>query len=102
MSKVAVVAKIPAAPGRRDELIAALQIGLETVEGETGTLQYVLHEDAADPDIVWFYEVYADQEALMAHGTSDAFKALGVAMKPFMGGRPELTFLKPLGGKGLG
>lgn len=101
MSQVAVIAKIPAAPGQRDQLIAALQAALDTAEGEPGTLRYILHEDTADADVVWFYETYIDQEALVAHGSTDAFKALGAAMKPFIGGRPELTFLKPLGGKGL-
>ena len=101
MSHVAVIAKIPAAPGQRDHLIAALQVALQNAEQESGTLRYILHEDAADPDAVWFYEMYTDQDALVAHSSSDAFKALGATMKPFVGGRPELTFLKPLGGKGL-
>ena len=101
MSQVAVIAKIPAAPGQRDQLVAALQAALATAEQEPGTLRYILHEDAADADTLWFYEMYTDQDALTAHGTSDAFKALGAAMKPFMGGRPELNFLKPIGGKGL-
>ena len=101
MSHVAVIAKIPAAPGQRDQLVAALQAALETADQEPDTLRYILHEDTADADVLWFYEMYTDQDALVAHGSSDAFKALGAAMKPFMGGRPELTFLKPLGGKGL-
>jgi quinol monooxygenase YgiN len=101
MSKVAVIAKIPAAPGKRDELVAALQVGLATAEGEAGTIQYILHADAKDPDVVWFYELYTDQDALTAHGTSEAFKAMGASLAPFVGGRPELTFLQPLGGKGL-
>lgn len=101
MSHVAVIAKIPAAPGQRDQLVSALQTALENAEQEPGTLRYILHEDTADADTLWFYEMYTDQEALVAHGSSDAFKALGAAMKPFMGGRAELTFLKPLGGKGL-
>ena len=31
---------------------------------------------------------------------SDAFKALGPAIGPFLAGRPELNFVKSLGGKG--
>jgi quinol monooxygenase YgiN len=101
MSKVAVIAKIPAAPGKRDQLIEALQAALANAEGEAGTLMYILNEDAKDPDAVWFYELYTDQDALTAHGSSDAFKALGAAIGEFVGGRPELTYLKPVGGKGL-
>ena len=51
--------------------------------------------------MLWFYELYADQDALQAHSTSAAMKALGPVLAPLMGGRPEMTFLKPLGGKGL-
>lgn len=101
MSQVAVVVKVHAAPGQRDQLIAALQVALQTVEGEPGTLRYILHEDAADADVVWFYEMYTDQDALVLHSSTDAFKAMSAAMKPFVAGRPELTFLKPIGGKGI-
>jgi len=31
---------------------------------------------------------------------SEAFKALGPSIAPFLGGRPELSFVSPLGGKG--
>lgn len=98
---VAVLAKIPALPGKRAELMEALRMGLETAQGESGTRYYIMHEDAVDPDAVWFYELYESQEALAEHGSSEAFKALGAAVRPFGAGRPELTFLKPVGGKGL-
>ena len=101
MSQVAIIAKLASAPGYRDDLIAALQAGLANAEAEPGTIRYILHEDANDFDVVWFYELYADQASLDAHGGSDAFKRLGKSLAPFVGGRPELTFLKPIGGKGL-
>jgi quinol monooxygenase YgiN len=100
-TQVAVLAKIPAAPGKRDELVAALQGALDTAQGEAGTTYYILHADAKDADVVWFYELYADQAAVDAHMGSEAFKAMGPVIGPFLGGRPELTFLTPLGGKGL-
>ena len=101
MSQVSIIAKIPAAPGKRDELIEALQQGLATAESEPGTLRYIMHADVKDPDVVWFYELYEDQAAATAHGTSDGMKAMGAALAPLLAGRPELTFLTPLGGKGL-
>ncbi|MEO5724124.1 MAG: putative quinol monooxygenase [Ilumatobacteraceae bacterium] len=101
MSHVAVWAKIPAQPGKRDELAKALQGALETAKGESGTLTYILHEDPKDPDALYFYELYADQAALDAHMGSDAFKALGPALAAFVGGRPEMKVIKPIGGKGI-
>ena len=38
--------------------------------------------------------------ALKAHGSSDALKALG-KLRRDLAGAPELTILKPVGGKGL-
>lgn len=79
----------------------ALRVGLETAQGESGTRLYIMHEDATDPDVVVFYELYESQEALAAHAGSEAFKALGAAVRPFGAGRPEMTFLTPVGGKGF-
>jgi quinol monooxygenase YgiN len=100
-NQVAVLAKITALPGQRAELIEALQGALTNAAGEAGTLTYILHEDAADTDSVWFYELYADQAAFDAHVSSPAFAEIGKAVRPFGAGRPEMIFLKPVGGKGL-
>jgi quinol monooxygenase YgiN len=101
MSKVALIAKIPAAPGKRDDLAKALETMLEAVEQEDGCLRYILHEDAQDPDLLWFYELYTDQAAVDAHSSSDAMKGLGQHIGPFLGGAPVITVLRPVGGKGL-
>jgi quinol monooxygenase YgiN len=99
--KVALIAKLTALPGQRGELAAALQASLDAVGAEAGTELYILHEDAADENILWMYELYTDQAALATHGSSEALKAVGVASRPFAAARPELIFLKPLAGKGL-
>jgi quinol monooxygenase YgiN len=101
LSKVAVVAKIPAAPGKRDDLAAALQVALDNAMSEPGTLMYALHADSADADVLWMYELYSDQASLESHMGSEWFKELGPKLAPFLGGRPELHFCEPLGGKGL-
>lgn len=101
MSQVAIIAKLSAQPGKRDELIAAFHGGLAHAETEPGTQQYILHEDAVDADVVWFYEMYVDKDAMAAHGGSDALKELGTSLRPLMAGRPELTFLNVVGGKGI-
>ena len=101
MKKVAVAAKVPAAPGKGAELAAALQFALDNVVSENGTLLYILHADATDPDTLWMYELYESQDDLTTHMGSDWFKQLGPKMAPLMGGRPELIFLTPIAGKGL-
>lgn len=101
MSKISVIARIPALVGKRAELVQALQQALDNVQGEEGTLMYILHEDVKDENALWFYELYADQAALDAHSTSPGMKALGPALAGLVAGRPELTIVKPVGGKGL-
>jgi len=101
MSQISVIAKIPAAPGKRDELATALQTALDTAKGEAGTRYYILHTDDADADMLWMYEMYESKADLESHMGSEAFKALGPAIGPFLGGRPELIFTTPIGGKGF-
>ena len=48
MSKVAVWARIPVLPGKRDEFVAAMEVGLATAKAESGTIFYLLHIDPND------------------------------------------------------
>jgi quinol monooxygenase YgiN len=101
VSKIAVLAKITAKEGQRDALVQEFTKLLDAVRSEEGTLVYAIHTSTDDADVVWFYELYADQESLNAHGTSDAMKAAGPALGPLMAGRPELIILNPQVAKGL-
>jgi quinol monooxygenase YgiN len=101
MSKVAVVAKITSKEGLRDDLVALFQSHVDVVRDEPGTLTYALHTDVKDPNVIWFYELYADHDALKAHGGADAMKALGPKIGPLMAGRAEITLLDPIVAKGL-
>ena len=100
MSKVALLAKLTAADGKRDELVEGLKGAIRAVAGEEKTEVYALHVDAGDANVVWFYELYTDQEGLTTHSTGEAVKALG-GLGPLMAGRPELIFLTPVAAKGL-
>jgi len=101
MSGPALLAKLTSKPGERDAITGVLQKLVDGAEDEPGTLVYILHHDAADENVVWFYERYDSQESFDAHGKSDVMKAVGPELAPFMAGRPELTFLSVIGGKGL-
>ena len=101
MTKVALVAKMTAAEGKRDELVEAFGPLYETVAKEEGTEIYALHLDTGDPNVVWFYELYRDMDALTTHGGSEAMKAAGGQLASLMAGRPELTILTPVRAKGL-
>jgi quinol monooxygenase YgiN len=102
MSKVCVIAKITANEGMRADMVAAMGSMIDHVEAnEPDTITYILMEDAGDENVVWFYEEYANAKALAAHGSSEAMKELGGALRGFAAGRPEITVLNPVRGKGL-
>jgi quinol monooxygenase YgiN len=99
--KVAVLARVPAQPGRRDELVEKLRAAIDNANTEAGTLLYILHTNDKDPDAVFFYELYTDRDSFTAHGSSDRFKEIGATLRDVAAGRPELTILTPVIGKGL-
>jgi quinol monooxygenase YgiN len=101
MPKIAMLAKLPVQPGTRDEFVAAFSSMFPVVEGEPGTLAYVLHTDDQDADVVWVYELYADDESLAAHSGSEGMKAAISAFGPLLAGRPELIRLTPVQGIGV-
>ncbi|MHB1786725.1 MAG: putative quinol monooxygenase [Acidimicrobiales bacterium] len=95
MPKVAVVAKIQAKPGKRDEAAAVLASMVEVARDEEGTLLYVMNLDNNEDDVIWFFELYADDEALGAHAGSGAMKATGKALAGLVAGPPELHLMRP-------
>jgi quinol monooxygenase YgiN len=80
MSDIVYIVKLTTAPGRRDEALAALGKLVDAAESEPGTLSYAMHTDAADADVIWFYEVYADQAAFEAHSGSPTMAEIGAAL----------------------
>ncbi len=102
MSNIAVVVKITAAPGKRDEVARALDNMFPTVEEEAGTLLYILNEDLENPDVLWMYEYYSDGAALDAHSASPAMAELLESLGgDLMGAPPELTAVNPIRAKGV-
>ena len=99
MGRIAVVAKLVAAEGKRDELEARLAEHFRRVEGEDGTLVFSWQVDFRNPDAFWAYEVYADRSALAAH----AEWAAGAVedMADLLASDPEVAFCRPLWDKGL-
>ena len=78
MSQIAYVVKLTAAEGKRDEVLSALGKLVAATEDEPGTVQYVMHTEVNDPNVIWFYEVYADQAAFEAHiGSTTMAEVMG-------------------------
>lgn len=88
---IVVGATLKVVPGKEKEAEAVLRRLVDNTQNEEGTLQYALHQAATDPTTFFFYEMYADQEALQAHSTSEGFRALGKELAQYLAGRPELA-----------
>ena len=102
VAKTALLAKLTAKEGQRDALLAVIaDLGMRNVSGDPGTEIYAAHKDANDENVVWFYEMYSDGDALASHGGSDGMKEFGRATGEFMAGRAELFFLEPVCAKGI-
>jgi quinol monooxygenase YgiN len=75
VAKLAIVATIKTAPGRRGEYLKPLQAHAERcLANEPGTLQFDILVPHDDPDTVMLYEVYASSEAFQAHWNGESMR----------------------------
>lgn len=101
MSQTSLIVKLTAAEGKRSDLAAAFAGAFPHVAAEEGTRYYLLHEDTADANVLWIYEMYEDAAAQAAHGSAEWFRPFQKSLAPFIGGPAEFHALTPVGGKGL-
>jgi quinol monooxygenase YgiN len=102
MTQVAVIAKLTAVEGKSEELAAAIgDLVTQVQDAEPSTLVYAAAQDAADPNVFWFYEFYGSAEAATEHSTGDALARAGKQMHGLLAGPPEVHRLTPIAGKGV-
>ncbi len=100
MTETAMFVKLTAADGKREQLLEVLSSMLPAVEGEDGTLLYLLHTDDTDSNVVWMYERYTDADALVTHSSSEAMATLIGSLGELVGDSPMMVQVTPTGGKG--
>lgn len=100
MSKVSMLARLVAQDGKGDELVAAFEDLFRQVESEPGTELYVLNRSSSEPDVFWFYELYADGDALAAHAGSEAMQKAATVFGPLLA-QSELVMGAPVRAKGI-
>ncbi|MFJ4655399.1 putative quinol monooxygenase [Nocardia sp. NPDC088792] len=79
MTQVALLTRIKVQPGKTEAFLAAFQEVFTQAEKEPGTLLYVLNRSTDDPTLFWVTELYASEEALATHRTSEAMDAARTA-----------------------
>ena len=87
-------------PGRRDEYLNLLKPLCRRVEQEPGTLVYLLHTDRDDPDSVWLYARFRDDEALAAHLSSNAYVETSAQIQSLILSTDDLD-VELIGNKGI-
>lgn len=93
--------RIPAQPGKGDELEAILLAAAEGLRADPQCLLYVVFRDDADPDTVCVTEAWTSQDAHAASLQQESVKAQIAQAMPLLAGRPDAAVLRPVGGKGL-
>jgi quinol monooxygenase YgiN len=78
---VILTATVKTKPGQEEAVKEALLSLVEPTRKEPGCLLYNLHQSKSDPTMFMFYEVWASQEALDAHGKTPHMRALGAKLK---------------------
>jgi quinol monooxygenase YgiN len=75
MSKLAIVATIKTAPGKRDEYLTHLRAHAERCRAhEPGTVQFEILVPHNEADTVMLYEVYTDADAFQVHWNGESIK----------------------------
>jgi quinol monooxygenase YgiN len=91
---IGVVAVLKVQPDKTSDFEAVfLDLQNRVKANEPGCLVYQLTRSRTEAGVYKVLELYASEDALKAHGSSDYFKAAGAAMGPFMAGRPDIEYL---------
>jgi quinol monooxygenase YgiN len=100
MSQVSLFARFTAKEGKGDEIVAAFEPIIDQVRNEPGTLLYVMNRAKDDPNVFWFAELYADDDAFAAHGASEAMANAMPTLGPLIA-ETELVVGEPVLAKDL-
>jgi quinol monooxygenase YgiN len=91
---IGVVATIRVAAGKEAEFEAVFATLSAAVRAnEPGNIVYQLTRSRAESGTYKVLELYADADALKAHGASDHFKAAGPGIGACLAGKPDVEYL---------
>ncbi len=91
---IGVIATLKIQDGKAEDFEAVFRTLSAAVRAnEPGNLCYQLTRSKTDPTIYKVLEVYADADALKAHGISDHFKAAGPGLGACLAGKPDIEYL---------
>ncbi|WP_119271008.1 putative quinol monooxygenase [Taklimakanibacter deserti] len=92
------IGKMRAKPGKRDDLLAILLNGIDSMPG---CLSYIVARDPADADVIWITEVWDNESSHKASLTLPQVRAAIAKAMPIIAGFDSSTPTEPVGGVGL-
>jgi|SRR5271166_672681 len=99
--EIHVIAEAIAKPGEEDALRRVLGACVAPTRSEPGNRAYTLHQDADKPGRFFFYETWANREALSEHLKTPHFKTLDRDSKPLLAQPLSVAVLRSLDEDGL-
>jgi quinol monooxygenase YgiN len=99
MPKVTMIGKITCQDGKGEAMEAVFADMTEASKEESGTEIYTYLR--GDDNTYWFFALMSSQEALQAHGQTDAMKQAMAAFGPLMAAPPEMSVTTPVAAIGF-
>ncbi len=92
------IAKLMAAPGKREELMAIL---IEGTREMPGCFSYIVAKDSSDENTIWVTEIWDTVTSHDASLTLPAVKNAIALGRPLIAGFEKVAVTNPVGGVGL-
>ncbi|MEW4370860.1 putative quinol monooxygenase [Paenibacillus sp. JQZ6Y-1] len=101
MNKFGLFGTFTVQEGQRDQMVTILLDAATSMESLPECEIYTVSIADNEPNAVYVYEVWRNQEAHQASLTLEATQTLIQRAKPIITGMKRISTLQPIGGKGL-
>ncbi|BDH61640.1 hypothetical protein MTP04_17700 [Lysinibacillus sp. PLM2] len=101
MNKFSLFGKFTVQEGERDTLVDILLEAAETMKSLDECEIYLVNISESEPNSVYVYEVWSNENAHQASLTLEATQTLITKAKPIITGMERISTFKTMGGKGV-
>lgn len=101
MGKFSLFGKFTVQEGERETMVAILLEAAESMKNLDECEVYLVNISESDPDSVYIYEVWSNENAHQASLTLEVTQTLIRRAKPLLTGMERINTLQTIGGKGV-
>ncbi len=88
--------RLTCAQGMRPALLEVLNTYVDSLADEPGTEMFIVHLDPDDENNIWLYETFLDDDASIAHRSTQGFAKMMNDMPALLDGPPAILRMEPL------